>query len=257
MDKRITSKAFDATIEALRVITRASNVLQCLAVSVDTSMRCFSFPDLELLWSETAATCSPYTAIDIAVDSGGSVGIFTTTAAPEVFVWCWAVAADTAIAGKKLRSPAAPLEHPPLLRACGDGQRAVQMPPISDLCLLDNQASTAPGSGECDYGSLQPVPPPMPADGTGLSSLSGLLAKVQQDAAAHEAKQRLKTFSMRPTRTPRRERIKGISPLAHASAQSKEDDIYQIFQEIDQDGNGSIDVVELKEYLGDYLGYGE
>jgi len=252
MEKRYCRCAFDNTIEALRIVRRTARVAQLVAVSCDASMKCFTLPELELLWEENSATSAPYTAVDVALGNAGQVAVLTTTTAPEVFAWCWGTTAGVprAATGASAR-PLAPLDYPPLLRARGEGSSEAVLP--------------TPAMAPAEQGAVPNLPPikptpdqrPTTKHAPSLSSLSALLSKVKDDEAAFEAKQKVARLVAGPTRVPRRDRVKGVSPLAHANADSKEEDVQAIFREIDRDANGWIDSEELQEYLGDYLGYGE
>lgn len=56
---------------------------------------------------------------------------------------------------------------------------------------------------------------------------------------------------------PRRKRISGLSLVARASKYSKEAEISKAFNDMDAEGRGTLHLLDLRSYLGDYLGFGQ
>eukprot|EP00929_Paragymnodinium_shiwhaense_P056452 TRINITY_DN28244_c0_g2_i1.p1 TRINITY_DN28244_c0_g2~~TRINITY_DN28244_c0_g2_i1.p1 ORF type:complete len:1009 (+),score=262.71 TRINITY_DN28244_c0_g2_i1:148-3174(+) len=234
---------FDGTIEALRVVQHApSGDMQLFAVSCDTTMKCFTFPELEPVWAvhDTTISTTPYTSMDIAFGNAALCSmlnsanlekvpmvLFTATAYPEVFVWC-----------------------------CGSQGAA---PPYNEeLKLL--------GRGKCGGDSAATIADALQKSGLGESPLKDAkqAAASSTSAAAGRQKKPLARIPCDPVakaalaklRIPEKRRIGLVSPLARGSGRISEEKVHKTFEALDRDSDGWVTLEDLVIYLADHLGFG-
>merc|ERR1719399_2479403 len=104
------------------------------------------------------------------------------------------------------------MDHPPLLRARGEGKAEKSpRPPLSPSTASNTDTGAARRRSSFSSSNTGELPQ--------LSTLDKLLAQVKADAASSEAR---KKFNTTPTRIPKRERTKGVGPLAQANSRAKE-----------------------------------
>mmetsp|Transcript_49801 Transcript_49801/g.161033 ORF Transcript_49801/g.161033 Transcript_49801/m.161033 type:complete len:818 (-) Transcript_49801:179-2632(-) len=253
MEKLTSAHEFDNTIEALRFLQRGGSgggitSLELVAVSCDASMKCFSLPSLAPLWVASSCTHSPFTSLDVACGLGGEAVLYAATTEPEVFVW----------ACPQQQQQHAPNEPPLLLgksevvrggmqtNDAGNGGASLEQRfPATRLSVVaDRLVTPSTGFDSAPFSSSS-------------AALAVALARVQEEATTYQTQRRRARLAAGAAGVAVNGRLTGLSPLARARDGASEEEVRAVFSQIDTDGDGQIDVEELRAYLGDFIGYGE